>query len=30
MIYKSYEKMTNEKKELIRQDSKNFLEELGI
>lgn len=30
MIYKSYEKMTNEKKELIRQDSKKFLEELGI
>ncbi|APC94792.1 cryptochrome/photolyase family protein [Francisella tularensis subsp. novicida] len=30
MIYKSYEKMTDEKKELIRQDSKNFLEDLGI
>ncbi|AJI45178.1 cryptochrome/photolyase family protein [Francisella tularensis subsp. novicida] len=30
MIYKSYEKMTDEKKELIRQDSKKFLEDLGI
>ncbi|APD49951.1 cryptochrome/photolyase family protein [Francisella hispaniensis] len=30
MIYKSYEKMTDEKKELIRQDSKKFLEDLRI
>lgn len=30
MIYKSYENMTDEKKELIRQDSKKFLEDLGI
>ncbi|API86211.1 cryptochrome/photolyase family protein [Francisella uliginis] len=30
MIYKSYEKMTDEKKKLISQDSKKFLEELGI
>ncbi|MEY8768371.1 cryptochrome/photolyase family protein [Francisella philomiragia] len=30
MIYKSYEKMTDEKKELIKQDSEKLLEELGI
>lgn len=30
MIYKSYEKITDEKKELIRQDSKKFLEDLRI